>query len=92
MCYNGSFCLFGAALALYHMVHMEHVALSCINEEAHREEAKAMFHAIMVAGRKKFILFQFLLFRSSEWQTISAESTFHGIHFGPTSKVNSAES
>ena len=28
-------------------------------------------------------LFQFLLFRSSEWQKISAESTFRGIHFGP---------
>ena len=25
LCYNGSFCLFGAALELYHMVHMEHV-------------------------------------------------------------------
>ena len=37
-------------------------------------------------------LFQFLLFRSSEWQKISAESTFRGIHFDPTSKVNSAES
>ena len=35
--------------------------------------------------------FQLFLLRSSEWQKISAEPTFRGIHFGPTSKVNSAE-
>ena len=57
------------------------------------EESKAMFHAITVAGRKKWpVYFSFFLFRSSEWQKISAESTFRGIHFGLTSKVNSAES
>ena len=59
------------------------------------EEAKAMGNVSRYFGRRSqemVSLFQFLLFRSSEWQKLSAESTFRGIHFGPTSKVNSAES